>query len=88
MVAAKNASVTGHQYSRTVLGSLLSISSLPKNFGEKYEFFENPSRQSAIIHKSTESSIHLAQKAFQNRIYHLFLSLLKVNDVFLLLYQV
>ncbi|XP_071536976.1 ubiquitin conjugation factor E4 A [Panulirus ornatus] len=70
---------TGRAYQNTPLGSLLSISCLPKNQADPYEFFEKPSLQLDQTHKDTENSIWRAQSNINSRIYKLFYTLLKVS---------
>ncbi|XP_042225392.1 ubiquitin conjugation factor E4 A-like isoform X2 [Homarus americanus] len=72
---------SGRLFQNTPLGSLLSISCLPKHSTAPFEFFEKPSSQlnQAQALKDTENSIWLAQNAINLRLYKIFFSLLKVS---------
>lgn len=74
-----NQDKTGRAYQHTPLGSLLSLSCLPKHVAAQYEFFEKPSSQPGQVHKDTENSIWLAQNNINSRVYKIFYMLLKVS---------
>ncbi|CAL4064415.1 unnamed protein product [Meganyctiphanes norvegica] len=71
---------SGRGYQNTPLGSLLSVSCLPKHLGQNYHFFQNPTKQQASDIKATENSIWMAQNTLNNRLHKFFRNLLKVSS--------
>ncbi|XP_018421672.1 PREDICTED: ubiquitin conjugation factor E4 A [Nanorana parkeri] len=71
----------GHQYQKTLLGEILSISCLLRTPGvvENHGYFLNPSRSSAQEIKVQESNIHQFMAQFHEKIYQLLKNLLQLS---------
>ncbi|XP_075696261.1 ubiquitin conjugation factor E4 A isoform X2 [Rhinoderma darwinii] len=71
----------GHQYQKTLLGEILSISCLLRTPGvvENHGYFLNPSRSSSQEIKVQESNIHQFMAQFHEKIYQLLKNLLQLS---------
>ncbi|XP_063292738.1 ubiquitin conjugation factor E4 A isoform X2 [Pelobates fuscus] len=71
----------GHQYQKTLLGVILSISCLLRTPGvvENHGYFLNPSRSSPQEIKVQESNIHQFMAQFHEKIYQLLKNLLQLS---------
>ncbi|XP_053547265.1 ubiquitin conjugation factor E4 A [Bombina bombina] len=71
----------GHQYQKTLLGSILNISCLLRIPGvvENHNYFLNPSRSSPQEIKVQESNIHQFMAQFHEKIYQLLKNLLQLS---------
>ncbi|XP_075460323.1 ubiquitin conjugation factor E4 A isoform X2 [Ascaphus truei] len=71
----------GHQYQKTLLGAVLSISCLLRTPGvvENHGYFLNPSRSSPQEIKVQESNIHQFMAQFHEKIYQLLKNLLQLS---------
>ncbi|KAM4652582.1 ubiquitin conjugation factor E4 A isoform 1-T2 [Discoglossus pictus] len=71
----------GHQYQKTLLGAVLSISCLLRIPGvvENHNYFLNPSRSSPQEIKVQESNIHQFMAQFHEKIYQLLKNLLQLS---------
>ncbi|KAM5132320.1 ubiquitin conjugation factor E4 A [Mantella aurantiaca] len=71
----------GHQYQKTLLGEILSISCLLRTPGvvENHGYFVNPSRSSPQEIKVQESNIHQFMAQFHEKIYQLLKNLLQLS---------
>lgn len=67
----------GLSYADTLLGSILSLSCLPKTHDGPYEFFEKPLLQAVSV---TEGNIWTATQAVSENLYKIFHSLLKCSN--------
>jgi ubiquitin conjugation factor E4 A len=72
----KNSHV-GLSYADTLLGSMLSLSCLPKTHDGPYEFFEKPLLQAVSV---TEGNIWTATQVVSENLYNIFHSLLKCSN--------
>ncbi|CAH0391008.1 unnamed protein product [Bemisia tabaci] len=70
-----NAAV-GKTFQDTLLGSILSISCLPRSVGESHEFFDRPMEQ---VSESVEGNIWSGLKNLHNHLHSLFHTLLKAS---------
>lgn len=71
----------GHQYQKTLLGEILSISCLLRTPGvvENHGYFVNPSRSSSQEIKVQESNIHQFMAQFHEKIHQLLKNLLQLS---------
>jgi ubiquitin conjugation factor E4 A len=71
--------VSGRSYMNSLLGILLSKSCLPDSDLETYDFFEEPSKQSASVHNHTEARIWTGLEIIQEICHGIINSLLRVD---------
>jgi len=67
----------GLSYANTILGSILSLSCLPKTHDGTYDFFEKPLLQATSV---TEGNIWTATEAVTENLYKVFHALLKCSN--------
>ncbi|PVD37577.1 hypothetical protein C0Q70_00173 [Pomacea canaliculata] len=69
----------GRAYESSLLGSILSLSCIPKNETGPYEFFTSPSSQSKREHDITESNLWLPLSVVCDGVYNLLFSIIKLS---------
>lgn len=67
----------GRAYEQTLLGSILSISCLPRTEFGPYEYFEQPSVYSQQEHDITERNLWVAMRALQKEIFRIMDTMLR-----------
>ncbi|ESO87173.1 hypothetical protein LOTGIDRAFT_210561 [Lottia gigantea] len=70
---------SGKSYETTLLGSMLSLTCIPKNEAGPYDFFNDPSSYRKHIHDNTESNIWAELVTLNEKIHLLVYSLIKVS---------
>ncbi|XP_050393644.1 ubiquitin conjugation factor E4 A [Patella vulgata] len=70
---------SGKEFESTLIGSMLSLSCIPKNEAGPYDFFNDPSSYRKHVHDSTESNIWAELVTLNEKIYLMTYSLIKVS---------
>nr|XP_006814992.1 PREDICTED: ubiquitin conjugation factor E4 A-like [Saccoglossus kowalevskii] len=78
----------GKDFEKNCIGALLNLSCLVDNESGPYEFFDKPSSSSQQQHQATEASIWMPLSVMNDKVYQIFLSMLKcsseIKDEFLM----